>query len=94
MVGVALAGVAAAWAHMAACSVSTEVVARAPGDAVRRVFALQEERKTEYKRVKMSEKNLFPCSVTQKYNYILVISHFLLLYIPFVINHQSASLST
>ena len=56
VVGVALAGVAAAWAHMAACSVSTEVVARAPGDAVRRVFALQEERKTEYKRVKMSEK--------------------------------------
>ena len=60
-------GVAAAWAHMAACSGLTEVVARAPGDVVRRVFALQEERKTEYKRVKNVRKvNPFPCFVTQK----------------------------
>ena len=55
-VGVALLGVAAEYGLMATCSGLTEVVARAPGDAVRRVFALQEERKTEYKRVKMSEK--------------------------------------
>ena len=44
--GVALLGAAAEHGLMATRSVSTEVVARSPGDAVRRVFALQEERKT------------------------------------------------
>ena len=75
---------------MVACSVSTEVVARAPGDAVRRVFALQEKRKTEYKRVKMSEKNQFISLLCDSKNFLLsaIFSYY------HTICDQSASLFT
>ena len=78
--GVALLGVAAEHGLMATCSGLTEVVARAPGDAVRRVFALQEERKQSTKESKC-QKKINPVSLLCDSNLtslLFLISHFVI----------------